>query len=269
MSQWCPSQPQLQHWGFTTSNAASSIFTELREKFSDTKLKSASTRLLSHLDGYPIKRSRCARPVPGSVERDPVLILPLMWYVTLAGHFSLWSFFLYSTVKLLDLKVSKRFTSSDILGFMYSRLNHIKLLCLWAKNSWISAGEYFTSYKPQARTFHCLVWFLFKKSPWGSLKGPIETYIFMYSKNLKDYFDNSFLWEGLWVMLPFYFKILCTIRGLMHEDLCKNWPSFHWLLTPPSLWPRAAFPPSHAAQRPGVAGVVWNAPGCTVPVYAN
>lgn len=164
------------------------------------------------------KEAGCARPMPGSVDREPALILPLMWYVTLAGHFSLGSFFLFSTeVKLLDLKVSESFISSDILGFMYSRLNHIKLLCFWAKNSRISAGEYFTSYKPQASTFHCSVWFLFKKSPWGSPKGPIETYVFMYSKNLKDYFDISFLWgEGLWVMLPFYFKILCTI--------CFIWP---------------------------------------------
>ncbi|EPQ15066.1 Pituitary-specific positive transcription factor 1 [Myotis brandtii] len=51
----------------------------------------------------------------------------------------------------------------------------------------------------------------------------------------------------------------------------------------PSFWPRAAFPPSHTAQRPGAAGVVRNAcvvtmamtqeshptPGCSTPAYAN
>ncbi|XP_059553181.1 proline-rich protein 2-like [Myotis daubentonii] len=82
-------------------------------------------------------------------------------------------------------------------------------------------------------------------------------------------------------------------RGLMHEDLCKNEPSFPWLPAPPSLQPgavflplfqlRAAFLPSHAAQRPGAAGAVRNtcvlamvmtqascpAPGRSGPVYAN
>lgn len=106
------------------------ILIEFCGKFSDTKLKSASIRLLSHLEGYHIKRNECARLIPGSVERKPSPVLPLMWYMTLAEHFCLWSFSLFSTVTLLDFKVSNSFISSDILGFVYSRLNHIKLLCL-------------------------------------------------------------------------------------------------------------------------------------------
>lgn len=48
------------HGDFPTSNMASSILIEFCEKFSDTKLKSASIRLLPHLEDYHIKRNRKA-----------------------------------------------------------------------------------------------------------------------------------------------------------------------------------------------------------------
>ncbi|KAK1335009.1 hypothetical protein QTO34_004585 [Cnephaeus nilssonii] len=35
---------------------------------------------------------------------------------------------------------------------------------------------------------------------------------------------------------------LTGISGPMHEDSCKNGPSFPWLLAPPSLWPELPFP---------------------------
>lgn len=40
-----------------------------------------------------------------------------------------------------------------------------------------------------------------------------------------------------------YLEILninCIIRGPMHEDSCKNGPSFPWLPAPPLLWPGGA-----------------------------
>lgn len=46
-----------RHGDFPTSNMASSILIELCEKFSDSKLKTASTRLLPHLEEYHIKRN--------------------------------------------------------------------------------------------------------------------------------------------------------------------------------------------------------------------
>nr|KAF6287143.1 hypothetical protein mPipKuh1_009979 [Pipistrellus kuhlii] len=44
--------------------------------------------------------------------------------------------------------------------------------------------------------------------------------------------------------------------------LCSGWSRLF-------ASPRTAFLPSHAAQRPGVSEVVWTAPGCSGPVYAN
>lgn len=154
---------------FHDLNTVSSILMKLCEKFSDTKLKSASTRFSSYLDGYSIKSSRVCKA--GTWFSGKRTSPDSTTNVTCDTVWTLLSLILFplSTMKLLDLKVSKSFT---ILGFVYRRLNHIKLLCLWAKSSQISAGEYFTSYKPQARTFHCLVWFLFKKSPCRVSKRP-------------------------------------------------------------------------------------------------
>lgn len=70
--------------------------------------------------------------------------------------------------------------------------------------------------------------------------------------------------------------------GPMHKDSCKNWYSFPLAASTAFTLARATFLPSHAAQRPGGAGKVWNtydnimamiqvplpAPSHLAPVYA-
>lgn len=91
-------------------------------------------KLLPHLD-YHVKRNSVHQAGTWSVKREPALILPRMSMIPtshLSDPFPLrqWN------------RRSKSPTSSDSLGFMYIRLNYIKLLCLWVKNSWMSVVSY-------------------------------------------------------------------------------------------------------------------------------
>lgn len=116
------------HGDFTTSSSACSILIEFCEKFSNTKLKSASWRLLPHLD-YHMKRSRVCNAGTWFSEKRTRHDSTANEYDTTSHFFS-------------QILPSKSPTSPDILGFLYIRLNYIKLLCLWVKSSWVSVVSY-------------------------------------------------------------------------------------------------------------------------------